>query len=172
MKILFLSSKNDIKAGSGNYTHGMMTAILEVNETSEEKIDFELLLPKDIERLKVKYPVKYILPKNIFTFKTWKVWKWLPYLFFRYKTDADLVHSIAEYPHNLLAQKIAKQNNIPYTLTAMGTYALKPLYDGRSFEDVNNQFEIQTLIKKTFEDLENRGIHYPKTIEEQRQILT
>ncbi len=88
-------------------------------------IDFTLLLPVDEVRFPyVEYNVEYVLPPYIFDLKTKKIFK---YISFSYKTDADIVHSITEFPYCVLAARIAKKNKKPLIVQAAGTYGVKPL---------------------------------------------
>ena len=87
MKILLISLTNNIQSGGGNLTHELCMFL-------KGKIDFTLLLPWDEKRYEyTSYPVEYILPSYIFTSRTPKIFD---YLFFKYKTSADLVHSVFE----------------------------------------------------------------------------
>lgn len=118
MKILLISSTNNIKNGTGNMTHELCMFL-------KGKVDFKLLLPFDEKRYDyTSYPVEYILPTYIFNTRTPKV---LKYLFFKYKTDADIIHSVLEFPHSLVAARIAIQNNKPLVLGVAGTYGVKLL---------------------------------------------
>lgn len=120
MKILILSSTNDIKTGYGNMVHYFCNSLV------DSGVSVTLLLPRDTPvKKELKYQVEYVLPEYIYNFKTPKI---IDYLMFKYKTDADLVHSFIEFPYALLAYKIAKTNNKPYILELNGTFAVRPLY--------------------------------------------
>ena len=119
MKIILISSTNNIQSGYGNLTHELCMFL-------KGKVDFTLLLPHDEQRYPyTSYPVEYILPSYIFNLRTSKV---LQYLLFKYKTDADIVHSVFEFPYALIAARIAKKNKKPLIIGLAGTYAVKPLF--------------------------------------------
>ena len=118
MKILLISSTNNIQSGAGNLTHELCMFL-------KDKVDFTLLLPHDEKRYDyTAYNVEYILPSYIFDTRTPKIFE---YLFFKYKTDADIIHSIFEFPYALVADRISRKNNIPLIIGLAGTYAVKPL---------------------------------------------
>jgi phosphatidylinositol alpha-1,6-mannosyltransferase len=119
MKILLLSSSNNIENGYGNITHEYCSYLL------KKGVDFKLLLPVDEPRYShTNYPVEYVLPPYIFNTKTKK---FLKYLFFVYKTDADIVHSLFEFPYGIIGAKIAKKFKKPFIVGTQGTYAIRPL---------------------------------------------
>jgi phosphatidylinositol alpha-1,6-mannosyltransferase len=85
-----------------------------------------LLLPKNETRYPyTSYPVDYVLPEYIFSARTWKV---LKYVMFSYASDADIIHSVFEYPYDLVATSIARKLKKPLVIGAAGTYAIKPLF--------------------------------------------
>lgn len=109
---------NNIQSGGGNLTHELCMFL-------KGKVDFTLLLPHDEIRYDyTSYPVEYILPSYIFDTRTPKIFD---YLFFKYKIDADIVHSVFEFPYAIIADKISRDNNIPLVIGLAGTYAVKPL---------------------------------------------
>lgn len=119
MKIILLSSTNNIKNGYGNITHELCEAY------KEKGVDFVLLLPKSEPRYDyTSYPVEYVLPEYIFTFKTPKI---IDYIFFNYSGKADIVHSLFEFPYALLGMKVAKKLGVPFYMGAQGTYGITPL---------------------------------------------
>jgi phosphatidylinositol alpha-1,6-mannosyltransferase len=119
MKLLLISSTNNVRNGYGNFTHEYCRAL------QAKGISFTLLLPVDEPRYEyATYPVEYILPPYIFNVKTKKIFK---YLTFSYKTDADVIHSLFEFPYALIGAKIARQNKKPLIIGGQGTYAVKPL---------------------------------------------
>lgn len=119
MKLLLISSTNNVRNGYGNFTHEYCMELV------RRGVDFTLLLPADEQRYDgINYKVEYVLPPYIFDVKTKKI---LKYISFSYKTDADLIHSFNEFPFVLIAHKISAQNNVPFVVTAHGTYAVKPL---------------------------------------------
>mgnify|MGYP001598525674 FL=1 len=119
MKILLISLTNNIQSGGGNLTHELCMFL-------KGKVDFTLLLPWDEKRYDyTSYPVEYILPSYIFDTRNFTIFK---YLFFKYKTDADIIHSIFEFPYALIADRISRKNNIPLIIGLAGTYAVKPLF--------------------------------------------
>ncbi len=119
MKILLLSSTNNIHNGYGNITHEMCSFL-------NEKVDFKLLLPENEQRYDyTNYPTEYVLPKYIFNVKTPGI---LDYLRFSYKTDADIIHSFFEVPYAFLGARLAKKNHKPFIVGTQGTYAIRPLF--------------------------------------------
>lgn len=119
MKILLLSNTNNVKNGYGNLTHQFCTYL------KNKGVDFTLLLPKEEPKYSyVNYGVEYVLPPYIFDLKTKKV---LEYLQFSYATDADIVHSITEFPYCVIAARMAKKNKKPLVIQSAGTYGVKPL---------------------------------------------
>ncbi len=119
MKVLLISSTNNVRNGYGNFTHEYCRAL------QAKRIAFKLLLPADEPRYEyTNYPVEYILPPYIFNVKTKKIWE---YIKFSYKTDADVIHSIFEFPYALIGAKIARKNKKPLIIGGQGTYAVKPL---------------------------------------------
>ena len=121
MKLLLISSTNNVRNGYGNFTHEYCRAL------KAKGISFKLLLPVDEPRYEyTDYPVEYILPPYIFNVKTKKIFK---YLTFSYSTNADIIHSLFEFPYALIAAKIARQNKRPLIIGGQGTYAVKPLFD-------------------------------------------
>src|SRR5574343_70774 len=118
MKVLLISMTNNIQSGGGNLTHELCMFL-------KGKVYFTLLLPHDEIRYDyTSYPVEYILPSYIFDTRTPKIFD---YLFFKYKIDADIVHSVFEFPYAIIADKISRDNNIPLVIGLAGTYAVKPL---------------------------------------------
>lgn len=119
MKILLLSNTNNIENGYGNLTHQFCLYLQSAG------IPFTLLLPKEEPHYSyVNYHVEYILPPYIFDLKTKKIFE---YLKFSYATDADIIHSITEFPYAVLAARIAKKNKKPLIIQSAGTYGVKPL---------------------------------------------
>jgi phosphatidylinositol alpha-1,6-mannosyltransferase len=111
---------NNIQSGGGNLTHELCMYL------KSQSIDFTLLLPWDEKRYEYSsYKVEYILPSYIFDTRTPKIFQ---YLFFRYKTDADIIHSVFEFPYTTVAERISKQNKKPLLIGLAGTYAVKPLF--------------------------------------------
>lgn len=147
MKILLISLTNNIKSGGGNLTHELCMYL-------KGKVDFTLLLPEDETRYEyTTYPVEYILPKYIFSTRTPR---FLKYLFFKYKTDSDLVHSVFEFPYAMIAAKIARDNNKPLLIGLAGTYAVKPLLyfpDNFFLKKAYNQSKKLTAISKFTADM-------------------
>lgn len=120
MKILLLSSTNNRENGYGNLTHQLCHFL------SRAGIDITLLLPKDEPRYAyADYKTEYVLPGYIFDMKTKKV---LEYATFSYETDADIIHSVIEFPYAILAARIALKYKKPLIIQAAGTYAVKPLH--------------------------------------------
>lgn len=120
MKILLLSSTNNVHNGYGNITHEYCLAL------KKKGVAFTLLLPVDEPRYEyTDYPVLYILPSYVFRIATLK---FLPYIFFKFKTDADIIHCLFEFPYAFIARKIAYQNKIPFILGTQGTYGIQPLH--------------------------------------------
>jgi glycosyltransferase involved in cell wall biosynthesis len=119
MKILLLSNTNNIKNGYGNLTHQFCLYL------KSKGVDFTLLLPRGEKRYDyANYTIEYVLPPYIFDLKTKKVWE---YLTFSYSTDADIIHSITEFPYAVLAARIAKKTGKPLIIQSAGTYGVKPL---------------------------------------------
>ncbi len=119
MKILLISSSNNVENGGGNLTHEYCRYL------KSRGIDFILLLPKKEPRYDyVDYPVDYVLPEYIFNTRTKKV---IDYLRFSYPTDADIVHSILEFPYGLIGAKLARKYKKPFIVGTQGTYAIRPL---------------------------------------------
>lgn len=119
MKILILASTNNVENGYGNITHEYCSYL------QKKGIKFKLLLPVNEPRYPyTAYPTEYVLPEYIFNVKTKKIFK---YLLFNYKTDADIVHSLFEFPYGIIGARIAKKNKIPFIVGTQGTYAVKPL---------------------------------------------
>lgn len=106
----------------------------------KDGFDVEILLPKEKKGVDpTDLPVKFVLPHLVMSLKSRHFFK---YIFFRYKTDADMVHTINDYPYSVIARRIALQNKIPYIVTAHGTYAVKPLLKQPD----------RFFLKKVFED--------------------
>lgn len=119
MKILILSSTNNIKNGYGNVTHELCSFL-------NGGIDFKLLLPKNEKRYDyTSYPTEYILPEYIFDVKTPKI---LEYIKFNYKTDADILHSLFEAPYAFIGARLSRKLRKPFIVGTQGTYAIKPLF--------------------------------------------
>ncbi len=119
MKILLLSNTNNVENGYGNLTHELCRHL------EMSGIEFTLLLPAEEPRYSyVTYRTEHVLPPYIFDLKTKKI---LKYLAFSYATDADIVHSITEFPYAVLAARIAKKNKKPLIIESAGTYGVKPL---------------------------------------------
>ncbi len=119
MKILLFSNTNNIENGYGNLTHQFCTYLQNTG------ISFTLLLPKEETRYNyTTYPVEYILPHYIFDLKTKKIFD---YITFSYKTDADIIHSITEFPYAVLAARIAQKYHKALIIQTAGTYGVKPL---------------------------------------------
>ena len=119
MKVLLISNTNNIRNGTGNLTHELCSAL-------KGKVDFKLLLPAKEKRYDyTDYPVEYVLPDYIFDAKTPKI---LKYLTFNYHTDADIIHSLSEFPYAFLGARIANKSKKPFIFGAIGTYAIRPLF--------------------------------------------
>ncbi len=159
MKILLLSSSNNIQSGIGNLTHELCMFL-------KGKVDFTLLLPIDEKKYPyTSYKVEYVLPTYIFSVRTPKFFK---YLFFKYKTDADVIHSIFEFPYAIIANKISRQNNKPLLIGLAGTYAVKPLFhfpDGYFLKRAYNQSAYLTAISKFTADAVKKYSHTKTPIE-------
>ncbi len=138
MKILLISPTNNIQNGRGNITHELCMFL-------KGKVDFTLLLPSDEKRYGyTSYPVEYILPPHIFSARSPKIFK---FIFFRYTTDADIIHSLFEFPHALIGALIAGQNKKPFIVGTQGTYAIKTLFefpDGIFLKWIYNRADIIT----------------------------
>lgn len=122
MKILLISTSNNIKNGVGNMTHELCMFL-------KDKADITLLLPKDAKRYDyTAYNTEYILPGYIFNIKNKE---FLRYLNFSYpKTEKfDIVHSIFEFPYAMIGAKIANKFHKPFIIGVQGTYAIKPLFE-------------------------------------------
>jgi len=120
MKILILASSNNIENGYGNITHEYCSYL------QKKGVSFKLLLPVTEPRYSyTTYPTEYVLPPYIFQMKSKKLFK---YFLFNYKTDADIIHSLFEFPYGLIGAKIAKKYKKPFIVGTQGTYAVKPLF--------------------------------------------
>jgi phosphatidylinositol alpha-1,6-mannosyltransferase len=121
MRIAIFSTSLDIRGGYGNITY-------ELCQRLKNRVDFTLYLPKSEDRnIYIDYPVKYILPEFVFSFKTRK---FLNYLFepnIEQIQDFDIIHSLFSFPYCILAAKIAKKYKKPLIIGAQGTYGVAPL---------------------------------------------
>ena len=119
MKLLLLSSSIDTGAGYGNITY-------EYCQQLEKKgIEYTLLLPKG-ENVPpdLSHNVQRVLPEYIFSLKNFKA---LEYFFFRYKTDADIIHSLFAFPYAIIGCNIARRAKKPFIIGGQGTYSVAPL---------------------------------------------
>lgn len=121
MKLLLISSTNNVHNGYGNITHELCVFL-------NGKVDFILLLPES-ERINgpMPYPVSYSLPPYIFNVKTPKVLRYLTFTFPK-AADADVIHSLFEFPYALIASRLAKRYRKPLIIGTQGTYAIQPLF--------------------------------------------
>ncbi|MFH0906935.1 MAG: glycosyltransferase family 4 protein [bacterium] len=123
MKIAIFSATLDIRNGYGNFTH-------ELCKQLKDKVDFVLFVPRHEAKCRydyVDYPVEYILPEPILSFKTKKI---LGYLFLpkiKNIQDFDIIHSIVDFPYCILAARLANKYKKPFLITTHGTYAVAPL---------------------------------------------
>jgi phosphatidylinositol alpha-1,6-mannosyltransferase len=120
MKILLLSSTNDVLNGYGNLTHELCLFL-------QNRMEFKLLLPRTEKHYDyATYDIDYILPEFIFKLKTPKVWD---YFRFDYKAEGfELIHSLSEFPYALLGARLSRRYEIPLIITTQGTYAVRPLF--------------------------------------------
>ncbi|MDO8514981.1 MAG: glycosyltransferase family 4 protein, partial [bacterium] len=114
MKILLLSSTNNPNNGYGSITDNLCRFL-------SKKVDIELLLPKNVERINNPYPVRYILPEYIYTLKSPKI---INYFNFKYKDNADFVHSLVEFPYMLIGARLAYTLHAKYVISTYGTYSV------------------------------------------------
>ncbi len=59
----------------------------------------------------------------------------------RERGGVDLVHAIKDYPHNMLALRVAKQLGVPCIATAHGTYSVAPLQSERHSKRARQTYE-------------------------------
>jgi len=121
MKIAIFSPTIDVKNGYGNITY-------ELCEKLKGKVDFTLFLPKsEIKHKNIDFPIEYVLPEFIVSFKTKNV---LNYLFLPKIKDVqnfDIIHSLFAFPYCILAARLAKKYKKPLLMGAQGTYGVDPL---------------------------------------------
>ncbi|MEK7127323.1 MAG: glycosyltransferase family 4 protein [Patescibacteria group bacterium] len=114
MKILLLSSTNNPNNGYGSVTDNLCRFLA-------EKVDIELLLPKNSEKINTSYPVRYILPEYTYTLKSPKI---INYFNFEYKNNPDVVHSLVEFPYMLIGARLAHTLHAKYVISTYGTYSV------------------------------------------------
>jgi len=75
----------------------------------------------------VSYPVEYILPEPIVSFKRRKAWDYLLFSTIKNIQSFDIIHSLFSFPYCLLAARLAKKYKKPLLIGAQGTYGVAPL---------------------------------------------
>lgn len=117
MKILLISSTNNPNNGYGSVTDNLCRYI-------SKKVDIELLLPKNIDKISASYPVKHILPEYTYSLKSPKI---VDYLRFSFNEKKDIVHSLVEFPYILIGEKISNLLKVPHVVSTYGTYSISHL---------------------------------------------
>lgn len=135
MKVVFLTDSLSDLDGVGRYTMRLIAAMQELEPSLEPVIllarkhrPTSKSIPKDWD-IEVALPPDYFFYMSRLRFlisrwqSVWRVW--------RRAKDADLIHAIKDYPHNLVGANAAALAGIPCIATAHGTYSVQPLLDSR-----------------------------------------
>jgi phosphatidylinositol alpha-1,6-mannosyltransferase len=121
MKIAIFSTSLDVRVGYGNVTH-------ELCKRLKNLVDFVLYLPESQKKYHQRgYPIRYVLPEFIFSFKTRKILDYLMLPKIDAIQDFDITHSLFAFPYCILAARVAKKYNKPLLIGAQGTYGVAPL---------------------------------------------
>jgi len=125
MTIILISNTNEPTSGWGTLTHNHALTL------HRHDVPFVLLLPKNAKRLSVPYndKIKYILPDLPLSFNGLGGILSLPRLWPKINLESrepTVVHSLVDFPYAVLAWRIARKYKLPFILSALGTYSVRP----------------------------------------------
>jgi len=124
MKIILISTSISPYTGFGTMTYNHALHLY------KKGIPFQIFLPKNSERVEVPFAdqVSYELPVLPFTFKGLKNLIKLPLLWLTQKKFSEkvIIHSLVDFPYNLIGWRWAKKNKCPFIYSAIGTYSVAP----------------------------------------------
>ncbi len=122
MRLALFSSTIDITCGYGNITYELCMAM------HKKGVELVLFLPREeaglVKQLAVPFEVRCILPRYVVRFNAVNVWPHLKAVDVR---GFDLVHSLLDIPHCVIAQRSAKKYKLPFLMGSQGTYGVAPL---------------------------------------------
>jgi phosphatidyl-myo-inositol dimannoside synthase len=131
MRVLFLTDSLSELDGVGRYAVRLITALEELRPD----LEVEVLLARKHRPTSPEVPARWKIevglpPDYFFRMSPLRFW---PSLYgasrrvARAAANADLVHAIKDYPHNLAGLLGARKRGVPCVATAHGTYSVQPL---------------------------------------------
>lgn len=122
MNIALFSSSLDTLCGYGNITYELCMAY------HRRGLDFTLFLPPSekvyADTLAVPFAVECTLPRYVVRFNLWNLW---PHLRTINVSQFDMVHSLLDFPHCVIAARSARKYKKPFLMGSQGTYGVMPL---------------------------------------------
>lgn len=122
MRIALFSSTIDPTCGYGNITYELCKAYQKKGQA------FTLFLPQSekpiVQKLGCTFDVRFTLPRYVVRFNLINVW---PHLRTINVSEFDLVHSLLDFPHCIIAARSAKKYKKPFLMGSQGTYGVVPL---------------------------------------------
>ncbi len=122
MNLALFSSSLDTLCGYGNITYELCMAY------HRRGIDFTLFLPPSekvfAEKLAAPFKVDFSLPRYVVRFNLWNLW---PHLRRINISRFDMVHSLLDFPHCIIAARSAAKYKKPFLMGSQGTYGVMPL---------------------------------------------
>jgi phosphatidylinositol alpha-1,6-mannosyltransferase len=135
VKVLFLTDSLSDLDGVGRYTMRLVAAL----EEELPGLEVDILLARrhrptssqvpDHWRVSVALPADYFFHMSPARF--WPSLALGAFRVWRHARDADLVHAIKDYPHNLVGYLGARLAGVPCVATGHGTYTVQPLLSAR-----------------------------------------
>jgi phosphatidylinositol alpha-1,6-mannosyltransferase len=124
MKIVLISSSISPNSGWGTLTYNHVSYLY------KRGIPFQLFLPWNAEKVEVPFAdqISYELPMLPLTFKGFKNLMKSPLLWLANKKFSEkvIIHSLVDFPYNLIGWRWAKKNKCPFIYSAIGTYSVRP----------------------------------------------
>jgi phosphatidylinositol alpha-1,6-mannosyltransferase len=135
MRVLFLTDSLSDIDGVGQYT----LRLIEAMQRLEPDLEVEVLLARKhrptSKSLPADWQVDVALPPDYFYYMTpLRFWVSLVQSVLRTRKSAkqaDIIHAIKDYPHNLVGALAGKLSKTPCVATAHGTYSVQPLLEPR-----------------------------------------
>lgn len=135
MRVLYLTDSLSDLDGVGRYGVRLIAALEEL----QPDLEVEVLLGRKHRPTSADVPDRWrvsvgLPPDYFFYMKPVRFWAQLHLSVrraARAAREADLVHAIKDYPHNLVALRAARRAGVPCVATAHGTYSLQPLLQER-----------------------------------------